>query len=57
MLGLADRGRILDLFERLMGGKIADALSDLRELYDRGADPLVVMQDLLETTHFLTFLT
>ncbi|HUB85661.1 MAG TPA: DNA polymerase III subunit gamma/tau, partial [Rhizomicrobium sp.] len=54
MLGLADRGRILDLFEKLMGGNIADALKDLAELYDVGADPLVVMQDLLETTHFLT---
>ncbi len=54
MLGLADRGRILDMFEKLMGGKIADALADLSELYDSGADPLAVMQDLLETTHFLT---
>ncbi len=54
MLGLADRGRVLDLFEKLMGGKIADALGDLNELYDRGADPLAMMQDLLETTHFLT---
>jgi DNA polymerase-3 subunit gamma/tau len=54
MLGLADRGRVLDLFEKLMGGRIADALTDLNELYDRGADPLAVMQDLLETTHFLT---
>jgi DNA polymerase-3 subunit gamma/tau len=54
MLGLADRGRILDLFEKLMGAQVAEALQDLRELYDRGADPLVVMQDLLETTHFLT---
>jgi len=54
MLGLADRGRILDLFEKLMGGKLAEALTDLNELYDRGADPLAVMQDLLETTHFLT---
>ncbi len=54
MLGLADRGRVLDLFEKLMGGKIAEALTDLNELYDRGADPLAVMQDLLETTHFLT---
>jgi DNA polymerase-3 subunit gamma/tau len=54
MLGLADRGRILDLFEKLMGGKIAEALTDLAQLYDVGADPLVVMQDLLETTHFLT---
>ncbi len=54
MLGLADRGRVLDIFEKLMGGKIADALTDLQGLYDAGADPLAVMQDLLETTHFLT---
>jgi DNA polymerase-3 subunit gamma/tau len=54
MLGLADRGRVLDLFERLMGGKIEEALADLKSLYDSGADPLAVMQDLLEITHFLT---
>ncbi len=54
MLGLADRGRVLDLFEKTMGGKIAEALNDLSELYDRGADPLQVMQDLLELVHFLT---
>jgi DNA polymerase-3 subunit gamma/tau len=54
MLGLADRGRILDLFEKVMSGAIAEALKELNELYDRGADPLAVMQDLLETVHFLT---
>ncbi|HJW42260.1 MAG TPA: DNA polymerase III subunit gamma/tau [Rhizomicrobium sp.] len=54
MLGLADRGRVLDLFEKLMGGKIADVLGDLGQLYDHGADPLAVMQDLLEIVHFLT---
>jgi DNA polymerase-3 subunit gamma/tau len=54
MLGLADRGQILDLFEKVMGGKIAEALTDLQTLYDSGADPLAVMQDLLEITHFLT---
>jgi DNA polymerase-3 subunit gamma/tau len=54
MLGLADRGRVLDLFEKVLGGRIAEALTDLADLYDQGADPLVVMQDLLETTHFLT---
>jgi DNA polymerase-3 subunit gamma/tau len=54
MLGLADRGRILDLFEKLMGGDVAAALADLSQLYDCGADPLAVMQDLLEITHFLT---
>ncbi len=54
MLGLADRGRVLDLFEKVMGGNIAEALTDLGGLYDSGADPLAVMQDLLEITHFLT---
>jgi DNA polymerase-3 subunit gamma/tau len=54
MLGLADRGRVLDLFEALMGGELPRALDDLRGLYNAGADPLAVMQDLLETTHFLT---
>jgi DNA polymerase-3 subunit gamma/tau len=54
MLGLADRGRVLDLFEKLMGGEIAAALAEFKSLYDNGADPLVVMQDLLETAHFLT---
>src|SRR5579885_3490947 len=46
MLGLADRGRVLDLFEKLMGGKVAEALADVQALYDAGADPLAVMQDL-----------
>ena len=54
MLGLADRGRVLDIFENLMGGKLAEALTDLGGLYGAGADPLAVTQDLLETTHFLT---
>ena len=54
MLGLADRGQVLDLFEKLMAGKIAEALDDLKILYDSGADPLAMMQDLLEITHFLT---
>jgi DNA polymerase III subunit gamma/tau len=54
MLGLADRGQLLDLFEMVMGGRIKDALELLRGLYDRGADPMAAMQDLLEITHFLT---
>ena len=54
MLGLVDRSRVLDLFEKVMGARIAEALKDLSELYDRGADPLAVMQDMLEITHFLT---
>ena len=54
MLGLADRVRIVDLFEALMKGDIAAALKELREQYDIGADPAVVLTDLAEFTHFVT---
>jgi DNA polymerase-3 subunit gamma/tau len=54
MLGLADRVRIVDLFEALMKGDIAGALSELRAQYDIGADPAVVLNDLAEFTHFVT---
>ncbi|MGE0660635.1 MAG: DNA polymerase III subunit gamma/tau, partial [Reyranellaceae bacterium] len=54
MLGLADRGRIFDLFDSLMSGDIQSALAVLDDLYNAGADPVVVMQDLLDLTHWLT---
>ncbi len=54
MLGLADRVRIVDLFEALMKGDVAGALNELREQYDIGADPGVVLSDLAEFTHFVT---
>ncbi|BCP56192.1 DNA polymerase III subunit gamma/tau [Kaistia sp. 32K] len=54
MLGLADRARVIDLFEALMGGRIAEALSLLKEQYDIGADPAVVLQDLAAFTHAVT---
>ncbi len=54
MLGLADRGQVVDLFEMVMKGRIAEGLASLRAQYDRGADPLAVIQDLLELTHWLT---
>jgi DNA polymerase-3 subunit gamma/tau len=54
MLGLADRVRVVDLFEALMKGDIAAALSELRAQYDIGADPAVVLSDLAEFTHFVT---
>ena len=54
MLGLADRVRIVDLFEALMKGDIAAALGELRAQYDIGADPAVVLGDLAEFTHFVT---
>lgn len=54
MLGLADRAQVLDLFEQIMKGEIADALWTLRTQYDSGADPVVVISDLLEVSHWLT---
>ena len=54
MLGLADRVKLFDLFEALMGGEIGQALAELSRQYAAGVDPLVVLQDLLELTHWLT---
>src|SRR5262249_17905184 len=54
MLGLADRARIIDLFEALMRGDIAGALKELRDQYESGADPAVALADLAEFTHFVT---
>jgi DNA polymerase-3 subunit gamma/tau len=54
MLGLADRTRVIDLFESLMKGDVAAALKELREQYDIGADPLVILADIAEFTHFVT---
>jgi DNA polymerase III subunit gamma/tau len=54
MLGLADRVRVVDLFEALMKGDTAAALKELREQYDIGADPAVILSDLAEFTHFVT---
>ena len=54
MLGLADRTRIIDLFEHIMKGDIAAAMGELRAQYDIGADPLVVLSDLADFIHFVT---
>ncbi|MDV7340726.1 DNA polymerase III subunit gamma/tau [Terasakiella sp. A23] len=54
MLGLADRGRTFDLFDAIMKGDAAAALAVMDTLYAAGADPSVVLQDLLELTHWLT---
>ncbi|HEY6702562.1 MAG TPA: DNA polymerase III subunit gamma/tau [Xanthobacteraceae bacterium] len=54
MLGLADRVRVIELFEALMRGDIAAALMELRAQYDTGADPAVVLTDLADFTHFVT---
>jgi DNA polymerase-3 subunit gamma/tau len=54
MLGLSDRARIVDLFEMLLKGEVAGALKELRDQYDSGADPAIILSDLAEFTHFVT---
>jgi len=54
MLGVADRGRVLDLLESVLRGDAGDALDRMDLLYQDGADPLLVLQDLLDLSHFLT---
>jgi len=54
MLGLADRARVIDLFEHLMSGRISAALDEFRGQYDVGADPAVVLTDLADFTHLVT---
>ncbi|KQV62480.1 MULTISPECIES: DNA polymerase III subunit gamma/tau [unclassified Caulobacter] len=51
MLGLADRGQTIALFEHVMGGKTKDALEGFRALWGFGADPAVVMLDVLDHCH------
>src|SRR6056297_3841538 len=54
MLGLADRGRVLDLFDMILRGDAAGALAELGAQYAEGADPLAVLRDLSEITHWLS---
>ena len=54
MLGVADRGLTFDLFETVMAGDAAGALGRLEALYNGGTDPVMVLQDLLDITHFVT---
>ena len=54
MLGLADRGRVLDLFDMILRGDAAGALTELSAQYADGADPMAVLRDLAELTHWVS---
>ncbi|MGE3366525.1 MAG: DNA polymerase III subunit gamma/tau, partial [Rhizobiaceae bacterium] len=54
MLGLADRARVVDLFEYVMKGDVGAALAELRAQYNTGADPAAVLTDLAEFVHLVT---
>ena len=54
MLGLADRGRVLDLFDLILRGDAAGALGELSSQYAAGADPMAVLRDLAEVSHWVS---
>lgn len=54
MLGLADRAKLIALFESLHTGAPAKALDIASELRALGADPLVILHDLADIAHTLT---
>jgi DNA polymerase-3 subunit gamma/tau len=54
MLGLADRSRVIDLFESLMKGDVTAALGNLKSQYDAGADPGQVLAELADFVHLVT---
>ncbi|MBU3031819.1 DNA polymerase III subunit gamma/tau [Paracoccus marinaquae] len=54
MLGLADRGRVIDLAEMILRGDAASALTELQAQYADGADPVAVLRDLAEITHWIS---
>ncbi|WP_374652384.1 DNA polymerase III subunit gamma/tau [Dongia sp.] len=54
MLGLSDRTQLFDLYDAVMGGEASLALDLLGSMYRAGADPIVIVQDLLDLTHLVT---
>jgi DNA polymerase-3 subunit gamma/tau len=54
MLGLADRARIVDLFQHVVKGDVAAALTEFQSQYEAGANPVVVLTDLADFTHLVT---
>lgn len=51
MLGLADRSRVLDLYAAILGGDVKTALTEVRAQHEAGADPGLMLRDLLEAGH------
>jgi DNA polymerase-3 subunit gamma/tau len=54
MLGAGDRTRVVDLFEHVMKGDAAAALAELQAQYEGGVEPVLVLTDLAEFTHYVT---
>jgi DNA polymerase-3 subunit gamma/tau len=48
MLGLGDRARLLDAFEKAISGSAAEALAEVKDQIHAGADPAVILKDLMD---------
>ena len=54
MLGLIDRSLCFDILDAVMQGDAPSALTLLDEQYRAGADPMTLLEDMLDLTHWLT---
>ena len=54
MLGLADRVKIYDLLNLIFESNAAEALKLFKNLYNQGADILMIFEEMIRITHFLT---
>ncbi len=54
MLGMADQALITDLLEYVLKGQPAESLAIMNDLYQKGADPIVIIQDMLSLIHEMT---
>ena len=53
MIGLADRGQTFELFESLVLGKTDEVMINITKQYCDGANPITILQDLINVTHLL----
>ena len=54
MLGLMDRSRIIDLFEKVMAGDARAAIEEIEQQYQSGGDPATILSDLADYVHWVT---
>ena len=54
MLGLAEREKIFDLIEKILEGDSSKALGLYKDLYDQGADVIMIFDELINIIHFLS---
>ena len=54
MLGLAEREKIYQLLEIILKGNASESLDLYKNLFDLGADVIMIFDELLNAVHFIT---